>query len=205
MSEVTLTAEAGRETGSGPSRRLREEDRVPAVVYGGGQPATTITIDRADLRRAMTTEAGRNAIVSLQINGGETCTALVREIQRHPVRRTVLHVDFLKVDMSKPVDIEVPIILTGEAKAVTTNGGITEQRINTVRLRVSPSAIPVAVEVDITDMALDRSILVQDLVLPEGAITLSKPRQAVVTAELTRAALTAARGGGEDEAEAAEG
>jgi len=204
MSEVTLTAEAGRETGSAPSRRLREEDRVPAVVYGSGQPATIITIDRADLRRAMTTEAGRNAIVNLQVTGGETCTAIVREVQRHPVRRTVLHVDFLKVDMSKPVDIEVPIILTGEAKAVTTNGGITEQRINTVRLRVSPSAIPVAVEVDITDMALDRSILVQDLVLPEGAITLSKPRQAVVTAELTRAALTAARGGGEDEA-AAEG
>lgn len=199
MSEVTLTAEPGRSTGTGPSRRLRLEGRIPAVVYGGGGPATTITVDRGDLRRALTTEAGRNALLRLEIAGGETVQALVREVQRHPVRRDVTHVDFLKVDPQQPVDIDVPIRLVGDARQVTTNGGITEQRINTVRLRVKPAEIPVAVEVDISGMTLDRSILVQDLELPDGVVAVSKPRQAVVTAELTRAAIVAQRAGGDAE------
>jgi large subunit ribosomal protein L25 len=170
------------------------------VIYGAGQPASTITIDRADLRRALSTDAGRNALIRLEIAGGETSLALVREIQRHPVRRDVTHIDFLKVDPEKPVEIDIPVRLVGEARKVTTNGGITEQRINTVRLRVKPSAIPTAVEVDISEMTIDRSILVADLVLPEGATSVSKPRQAVVTAELTRAAVTK-RGSGDEEAE----
>ncbi len=189
MSEVTLTAEAGRTTGTRPSRRLRAEGRVPGVVYGAGQPAETITFRRSDLRHALNTDAGRNALVRLEFEGQSFLT-LVREIQRHPVRRDVTHVDFLKVDETKPVELSIPIALVGEAKQVNVMGGMTEQRLNSVRVRVRPDQIPNAIEVDISDMRLDRSILVKDLKMPEGAVSLSKPQQAVVTAELTRAAVT---------------
>jgi large subunit ribosomal protein L25 len=189
MSEVTLTAEAGRTTGTRPSRRLRAEGRVPGVVYGAGQPAETITFRRSDLRHALNTDAGRNALVRLEFEGQSFLT-LVREIQRHPVRRDVTHVDFLKVDETKPVELSIPIALIGEAKQVNVMGGMTEQRLNSVRVRVRPDQIPNAIEVDISDMRLDRSILVKDLKMPEGAVSLSKPQQAVVTAELTRAAVT---------------
>jgi large subunit ribosomal protein L25 len=189
MSEVTLAAEIGRTTGTRPSRRLRAEGRVPGVVYGGGKEAETITFRRADLRHALNTEAGRNALVRLEFEGQSFLT-LVREIQRHPVRRDVTHVDFLKVDETKPVELDIPVVLVGEAKQVTVMGGMTEQRLNSVRVRVRPDNIPNAIEVDISDMRLDRSILVKDLAMPEGAISLSKPQQAVVTAELTRAAVT---------------
>lgn len=194
MSEVTLTAETGREIGTAPSRRLRAEGRVPGVVYGPGQPATSITIDRKDLRRALNTAAGSNALVTLTV-GGESMVVIVRELQRHPVRRDVTHIDFFKVDPTRPIDVEVPIHLTGEPKKVNTMGGITEQRINVLKVRVRPDNIPDFVEVDITDMALDRSILVKDVALPEGCIAISNPQQAVVTAELTRAAITASRTG----------
>jgi large subunit ribosomal protein L25 len=202
MSEVTLIAEAGRTTGTRPSRRLRAEGRVPGIVYGAGKPAETITFARADLRHALNTEAGRNALIRLEFEGQSFLT-LVREIQRHPVRRDVTHVDFLKVDETKPVELDVPVALVGEPKQVTVMGGMIEQRLNTVRVRVRPDQIPNAIEVDVSEMRLDRSILVKDLVMPEGAVSLSKPQQAVVTAELTRAAVTA-RAAGDTEAEATE-
>ncbi len=201
MSEVTLTAESGRTIGTRPSRRLRAEGRVPGIVYGAGQPAETITFARADLRHALNTEAGRNALIRLEFDGQSFLT-LVREIQRHPVRRDVTHVDFLKVDETKPVELDIPVALVGEPKQVTVMGGMIEQRLNSVRVRVRPDQIPNAIEVDVSEMRLDRSILVKDLVMPEGAVSLSKPQQAVVTAELTRAAVTARSTG--DEAEAAE-
>jgi large subunit ribosomal protein L25 len=201
MSEVTLTAESGRTIGTRPSRRLRAEGRVPGIVYGAGQPAETITFARADLRHALNTEAGRNALIRLEFDGQSFLT-LVREIQRHPVRRDVTHVDFLKVDETKPVELDIPVALVGEPKQVTVMGGMIEQRLNSVRVRVRPDQIPNAIEVDVSEMRLDRSILVKDLVMPEGAVSLSKAQQAVVTAELTRAAVTS-KGAG-DEPEAAE-
>lgn len=190
MSEVTLTAETGRSTGTGPSRRMRAEGRVPGVIYGGGQPADTVTFDRVELRAALTTGAGRNALVRIQL-GGDSFLTLVREIQRHPIRRDVTHIDFLKVDETKPVELDVPIRLVGEAKKVTVMGGMTEQRLNSLRVRVRPDNIPNTIDADISEMRLDRSMLVKDLQMPEGVVALSKPQQAVVTAELTRAAIVA--------------
>lgn len=202
MSEVTLTAETGRTTGTAASRRARLENNVPGVVYGAGKPSLPISVRRSDLRRAMTTEAGSNALVTLTVDG-ESDKVLVREIQRHPVRRDVTHIDFMRIDPTKPVELEVPIVLVGEAKQVTVNGGMTEQRLNKLKVRVRPDAIPNSIEVDISVMRLDKSLLVKDLELPEGSVSLSKPQQAVVTAELTRAAVVSKRAedAGDDAAE----
>ncbi|MBU6215024.1 MAG: 50S ribosomal protein L25 [Acidobacteria bacterium] len=201
MSEVTLVAETGRELGTRPSRRARREGRIPGVVYGAGEAATTLTVDRADLRRALSTDAGVNALITLTVDG-ESHLAVVRELQRHPVRREVVHIDFLKVDPSAPIEVEVPIRLVGEAKQVTTNGGMTEQRLSVLRVVVRPDSIPDAIECDISEMSLENaSILVSDLQLPEGLETRSPAQQAVVTAELTRAAVTS-RGAGDESAEA---
>ena len=161
-------------------------------------------MDRADLRRALTTDAGLNALITLQVDG-ESFLTVVREIQRHPVRRDVLHVDFLKVDPNAPIEVEVPIRLVGEAKQVTTNGGMTEQRITVLKVLVRPDSIPDSIECDISAMTLeDSSILVADLALPDGVESRSPAQQAVVTAQLTRAAVTArGEAGGEAGDEAA--
>lgn len=204
MSEVTLTASLGRKTGTSDSRRARLENSVPGVVYGAGKPSLSISLARAELRRAMTTGAGSNALVALTVDG-ETDQVLVREVQRHPVRRDVIHIDFMRINPTKPVELEVPIILVGEPKQVTVNGGMTEQRLNKLKVRVRPDAIPNSIEVDISGMTLDRSLLVKDLELPEGSVCLSKPQQAVVTAELTRAAVVSRSSAESGEAEATEG
>jgi large subunit ribosomal protein L25 len=188
MSELTLTAESGRPIGTRPSRRVRGDGRIPGVVYGPGMPSIPLSIDRRALRTVLTTGAGTNALVSLTVDG-ETYTVIVRELQRHPVRREVTHIDFFKVDPTRAIEVEVPIRLTGEAREVTTNGGITEQRLRVLRVRARPDNIPDAIEVDISGMTLDRSILVKDVILPEGSVSVVNPQQAVVTAELTRAAV----------------
>jgi large subunit ribosomal protein L25 len=199
MSEVTLTASTGRETGTRPSRRLRREGLVPGVVYGEGKDALTVAVDYKELRRALSTDAGQNALITLDVDGTSYLT-VVKEIQRHPVRREVIHVDFMTVDPNAPIEVEVPIHLVGEAKEVSQNGGITEQRLMAVKVLVKPDAIPDGIEADITDLTLSTSITAGDLPLPEGVELVTDPEIAVVTAELTRAAVT-----GRAEASEAEG
>ena len=199
MSEVTLTASTGRETGTRPSRRLRHEGRIPAVLYGEGNDAVSVSVDRRELRRALSTDAGQNALITLTVDGSQYLT-VVKELQRHPVRREVTHVDFLTVDPNAPIEVEIPIHLVGEAKEVTQNGGITEQRLMAVRVLVKPDSIPDGIDADITDLTLTTTIVAAALPMPAGVQLVTDPEQAIVTAELTRAAVT-----GRDEGEAAEG
>ncbi|HRW40345.1 MAG TPA: 50S ribosomal protein L25 [Microthrixaceae bacterium] len=198
MSEVTLTASTGRETGTRPSRRLRREGLVPGVVYGEGKDATVLSVDRKELRRALSTDAGQNALISLTVDG-TTYLTVVKELQRHPVRREVTHVDFLTVDPDAAIEVEVPIHLVGEAKEVSQNGGITEQRLMALKVLVKPGAIPDGIDADITDLTLTTTITAADLVLPAGVELVTDPEQAVVTAELTRAAVTARNEGDDSE------
>lgn len=198
MSEVTLTASTGRETGTRPSRRLRREGLVPGVVYGEGKDATVLSVDRKELRRALSTDAGQNALISLTVDG-TTYLTVVKELQRHPVRREVTHVDFLTVDPDAAIEVEVPIHLVGEAKEVSQNGGITEQRLMALKVLVKPGAIPDGIDADITDLTLTTTITAADLVLPAGVELVTDPEQAVVTAELTRATVTARNEGDDSE------
>src|SRR5437867_13110241 len=113
MAEITLAADTGRVTGSATSRRLRASGKVPAVVYGGGIEATAITVDWRELRQALTTDKGLNAVIDLQA-GSQTHTTIVKDLQRHPVRRDVLHIDFLLAEAHKPLQADVPIVLAGQ-------------------------------------------------------------------------------------------
>ena len=198
MSEVTLTASTGRETGTRPSRRLRREGLIPGVVYGEGKDATVLSVDRKELRRALSTDAGQNALISLTVDG-TTYLTVVKELQRHPVRREVTHVDFLTVDPDAAIEVEVPIHLVGEAKEVSQHGGITEQRLMALKVLVKPGAIPDGIDADITDLTLTTTITAADLVLPAGVELVTDPEQTVVTAELTRAAVTARNEGDDSE------
>ena len=192
MAEVTLIAETGRITGSSSSRRLRAEGKIPATVYGLGKDPQTVTVTRADLRKAMTTEAGVNALIRLEIDGSTEYT-LVKEIQRHPVRREVSHLDFLRIDPGKAMTLDVPIVIVGDAKKVTSGGGIIEQKLKGLRVSVRPDSIPSELSAFIAEMDVEDVLTVADLVLPDGVTTELEGETPVVTAQLTRAAMVAAR------------
>ena len=125
MSETVLNANPGRATGSSTSRRLRREGRIPAVVYGHGMDPLAVDIDRRELRAALSGAAGLNTILDLTVDGA-VYPSLIKDIQRHPVRRTVLHVDFIQVDLNAEITVTVPVRLEGEAKEVASGNGLVD-------------------------------------------------------------------------------
>jgi large subunit ribosomal protein L25 len=163
----TLIAETGRTPGSRSSSRMREGGLVPAVVYGLGRDAVSVAVPWSDLRRALNTEAGLNALITLDVDG-QTDLAIVKDLQRHPVRRNVLHVDFLRVDPDALVTVEIPILLVGEAKQVENRRGIVDQPLKTLTVRAKPNNIPSHLDLDITDLDIGDSITVETIVLPDG-------------------------------------
>lgn len=188
MADIVLAAESGRRTGSSASRRLRATGKIPGVVYGRGTDPRAVTVDWRELRVALTTEQGLHALLTLAVDGRRT-KAIVKEIQRHPVRRDVLHVDFLEVDPEKPVDTEVNIVLEGEADKVTRERGVVEQVLNAIVVTGKPADIPGQLNVDVSDLEVGHTIRVADIELPPTLTIHTDPEEIVVTAKVTSQAL----------------
>ena len=139
--------------GTRPVRRLRAEGKIPGVVYGLGGDPITLSVEWRELRAALITEQGLNAVIHLDIDG-ETTPTLVKDIQRHQVRRDVLHVDFIRVDLSKTVDVEVSIHLEGEAEKVAREGGVVDQVLTSLLITAKPDDIPAGLTIDISDLEI---------------------------------------------------
>ncbi|MDP6976629.1 MAG: 50S ribosomal protein L25 [Acidimicrobiales bacterium] len=205
MDEIVLTAATGRTTGTRPSRRLRREGSIPAVVYGLDQDPVSVTVEWTDLRRAITTDAGLNAVIQIDIDG-DRHMSLVRDVQRHPVRRDVLHVDFIRIDPDQEVVVDVPIVLVGEADEVTNNDGMVDQNLFALTVSAAPDNIPTEIELDVSALTIGDSLRVADHVLPAGVTTEVDPEDAVAVAMITRSTLEqlAAEEAAAEEAAAAE-
>ena len=180
-----LTAETGRERGTRPSRRLRRTGRVPAVVYGMGDNPIQVSVDRADLRGALSTDAGLNALITLEVDGDRQLS-IVKDLQRHPVRRDVLHVDFLRINPDLEVEMEVPLLLVGEAKKVTQASGMVDQVMHSVPLLAKPADIPVEVTADVSDLEVGSSLRVSDIALPAGVTAAGDPDATFAVGLITR-------------------
>ena len=202
MSEALLVAETGRETGTRSSRRMRREGQIPGVVYGLGEDSIALTVKWRELRAVLTTEAGVNALITLSIDGNEQLS-IVKDIQRHPVRRDVIHVDFIRLDPNAEVSVEVPVILDGDAVNVTQKSGMVDQNLFSLTVQSKPSDIPTEVHVDISELEVGESVKVQDIALPTGVSTDVDPEEAVASAVVTRSTLEAMRADEEAEAAAA--
>ena len=181
MADIALAAEKRDENGSGAARRLRAAGRIPAVVYGHGDVPVSISVDARSLRTAFSTAAGENVLLNLDV-AGESHLAMARELQRHPVRRTIAHVDFQVVRRDEVVTAEVPLNVVGEALQVTRPGGNVEQALFTLHVHAKPADIPAGIEVDITDLELGQSIRVSELVIPRGVTIDIDPETPVIVA-----------------------
>jgi large subunit ribosomal protein L25 len=186
--DIILVAETGRPIGSPASRRLRATGKIPAVLYGRGAEPAPISVEWRDLRSALTTDKGLNALLTLKI-GSKRTKAIVKELQRHPVRRDVLHIDFLAVDVDKPITTDVPLLLEGEPEKVIRDDGVVEQILNVLIVTAKPDAIPGHIAVDVSDLEIGQHVTVGDLQLPPDVTTEADPEETIVTAKLTSLAL----------------
>lgn len=175
--QVDLAARARVGSGKSEARALRREGRVPAIAYGVGLEATTLSVDARELYHALHTDAGDNAIMRLAFDG-QSHLALARQVQRHPVRREVLHVDFVTVSRTIKVHVEVPIALEGEAEGVQ-QGGVVEQSHFAMNIEVLPLEVPDSLPVDISALDIGDVLRVADVPLPDGVTLLDDPEQVV--------------------------
>jgi large subunit ribosomal protein L25 len=178
MAEIRLAAQPRAEQGSAASRRLRHHGRVPGVVYGHGTGPVAVSVDARELRAALAS-GGANALFDLEIEG-EVHLALARELQQHPVRRTLSHVDFQLVARDEVVHADVPLVLVGEASAVTRAGGTLEHVVTTLAVRAKPADLPAEIEVSVGDLALGDAVRLADLVLPRGVTSDIDPDTVIV-------------------------
>ena len=185
MSELQLSVETGRKGGTRPARRLRREGKIPAVVYGLEAGPISIAVEWPALRAALTTDAGLNALITLEIDGADHLT-VIKDLQRHPVRRDVVHVDFMRIRSDQEIEVNIPISLIGEALAVTRADGMVDQTMYELIILTKPGNVPDSIVVDITDLQLGESIKVSDLPLPEGATAVADADEAVAISLITR-------------------
>ena len=204
MAELTLMAEAGRDTGTRPARRMRRDGRIPGVVYGPGVGPIALSVAARDLRTVLSTEAGLNAVLSLRLDGQQFLT-MAREVQRHPVRGTVTHVDFQVVDPNREVSADVPINLIGEATELHRSDGVLEQQMFALTIRSRPADIPSHFELDVTELVIGSSLRVSDIVLPAGVATDVDPESIVAIGQPPRVVVEEVPEGEAAEGEAAEG
>jgi large subunit ribosomal protein L25 len=190
MPEITLIAESGRSRGSRPAGRIRGEGRIPAVVYGHGIAPLSVSINRKELRAVLHTDAGHNALIDLHV-GSERHLTIVKELQRHPVRNEVVHVDFLVVNRDEVVTVDVPIVLQGESKEVANANGTVDQQLFTLTIHAKPGDIPNDITIDVSGLTIGDTVRVGDLPLPAGVTSSVDAEEPVLIAQVTRATIEA--------------
>lgn len=186
MAEIKLTAETGRALGSRSSNRLRAEGKIPAVIYGHGSDPIPVSVVWRELRTALSTDAGLNALLDLQL-GSDSELAIVKELQRHPVRHTVSHIDFMLIKRDEELTVEVPILMVGEALEVTREGGMIDQVMFALTVQAKPADIPNDLTVDVSGLTIGALIRVSDVALPPGVSTELEADEPVVVTSVTRA------------------
>jgi large subunit ribosomal protein L25 len=191
MSSVTLNAATDRVLGSRSTRRLRTSGQIPGVVYGEGVNPMSVAVNAKEFRAAVSGEQGLNTVLTLNADGA-TFTVMARQIQRHPVRGTVAHVDFQVVDLNKSVTVTVPLHVVGDAVEVRHADYEIEQSLFTLSVSARPDLLPTHIDVDVSHLRAGGSIRVAEVPLADGVVAAQDLETAVVITYPGRAAKTAA-------------
>jgi large subunit ribosomal protein L25 len=203
MATVSLSAKARGTVGTGNARKLRQTGEVPAVIYGHSREAQSLSINTREIDKLLTQIAGTSTVVELTVDG-KTVRTLIREVQRHPFKRQVLHVDFQELVAGEKVTLRVPLRFHGVPIGVRENGGILEETVHQVTLRVDPANIPDHIDVDVAHLTIGHSIHIADLKLPEGAESMDEGETTVAIVSAPRAVVEEAAAPAEGAAAPAE-
>jgi large subunit ribosomal protein L25 len=179
----TLAAKKRDQAGKGPSRQLRFKNLIPAVCYGPYDKPLHVAIDPAAIKVAIATPHKFNTVITLQVEGGESRTVLLKDFEKDPLDGHLLHADFLEVRMDKDVVVNVPIVLVGKPVGVT-EGGILQQVARTLPVLCKPSDIPEKIEVDVSSLAIAESLHVKDVKPPSGVKFKIKESQTIAVVNI---------------------
>jgi large subunit ribosomal protein L25 len=185
MATATLAATPRTDTGKEIARALRRAGQIPAVIYGRARAPQPLAIDERELDRLLQRIAAESTVIELSVDGQATPT-LIREIQRHPLRRQILHVDFQQLVAGERVSVYLPVVLVGTSEGVRNAGGILDQIMHEMHVEVDPVDIPPRIEIDVTNLAIGHSVHVGDVQLPPGVETLEDEDATVCVVSIPR-------------------
>jgi len=197
--QVKLKAQKRTLVGRNAIKRIKEKGLVPGVIYGSNQQPMPLEVDNRQLSAVLAHASSEHILVELEIVDGDQSTnklALIQEVQHHPLKRDLVHVDFHAVSATEKITSAVPIETTGEALGVRTFGGLLEHSLRTLEVQCYPQDLPGIVQIDVTNLNIGESLHVRDLQLPAGV-------EAITDENLTVASVVASRVG-EEAAETAE-
>jgi large subunit ribosomal protein L25 len=188
MATVSFNATAREGTGKGAARTLRRQGQVPAVIYGHGREPLSLALNARDLDKLLGHIQAESTVIDITV-GGQTAKTLIREIQRHPIKRQILHVDFQALVAGEKVTVNIPIVLTGIPEGVRLEGGVLDQTLRELEIEVDPANIPDHLELDVSNMVIGDSLHISDIKLPEGVEVLDDPEMSVAVLAAPRAVI----------------
>ncbi|HJQ19012.1 MAG TPA: 50S ribosomal protein L25/general stress protein Ctc [Gemmatimonadaceae bacterium] len=190
MATASLNASPRSDKGKGVARKLRASGKVPGVIYGHGREPQSLTVDAREFDRLAERVRITSTVIELALDG-RTARTLIRELQRDPIRRHVLHIDFQELVAGEKVTVSVPIRFLGTPEGVKTGGGILEEIIHQLDVRCDPANIPDHIDVDVTALTIGHGLHVADLKLPEGVEVMAEAEQTVAIVSAPKAEETA--------------
>jgi len=180
MAEIVVTAKNRTDRGKNAARRLRRQGLVPGIVYGGKGGNVAVAVDPKSLQKVLRSEAGRNAILKLDIAGQGAANAILKSWQIDPVKENFLHADFYRIAMDVAIRVTVPIHAVGEARGVKVDAGILELVVREIAVECLPGDIPERIDVDVSDLGINQSLRVSDVKVPAKVKVLEAADQVVV-------------------------
>lgn len=190
MAEAVLKGQVRSRVGKETAKKLRQQRLIPAIVYGGPSGPMAVAVNPLEMQKLLGAEAGENVLMTLSLegDGGQSRTVILKELQRDPVRGEPLHADFLEVSMQRKIKVQVPVRLVGEALGVKLKGGLLEQHMREVNVECLPGAIPSYIQVDVSQLDLGHAIHVRELTVTGDLRVLEDPARPVVGVLAQRAA-----------------
>ena len=188
MASASLSAEVRSDRGKGVARKLRAAGRVPGVVYGHGREPQSLSLVARDLDKLLSHIAAGSTVIELTL-GRATTKTLIREIQRHPFKKQILHIDFMELVAGEKVIVDIPLVFVGIPEGVRLSGALLEQIVHSIEVNVDPSNIPNHLDVDVTNLAMGHSLHVRDIPRPEGLEVLTDEDTTICAVIAPRAVL----------------
>lgn len=177
MEQIALKASLREGTGKEKAKKARTSGLVPGIVYHRGEKSVPISLVEKDLLKILRSAGGENVLFSLQIEGAKkkSRSVIIKEIQHHPVRRSVLHVDFNEISLSEKITVDVEVLAVGEPVGVKQDGGILEHVLREIKVQCLPTDIPKHIDVEVSNLKLNDSVHVRDLKVSDNIKILTDP------------------------------
>jgi large subunit ribosomal protein L25 len=179
MATVNLSVDTRASVGKGAARKMRSAGAIPAIVYGHAREPQALTVNNHELTKLLDKVSYKTTVIELQFTGGTSAKTLIREIQRHPYKRHILHVDFQELVAGEKVTVKVPLVFVGTPDGVRLGGGILDEVMRELEVAVDPSNIPNHIDVDVTKLQVGHSIHVRDLIVPSHVEVMNDADQTV--------------------------